>query len=263
MAALLYLLAASAAVASALPGLPALGKPLACAPWAGKELCQTAVGITALAVTADGGGAMESPDHFAYGQFSLDMKLPKGNTGGVNFAWYVMDSVSPTNKDLRHSEIDMEFYGNKTEDTVMLALNVFCGGKQNLAQFNLPFNPSAAFHTYAMRWNPKQIVWLVDNIPIRILNRTPGMAWPLHAMKPQTSVWATPWTALKADFTDGPIVNHIQNFRSAGCSALKTGVAGAAACPGPWNLPLTPAQMAGYAKLHAASLIVDYGWDKA
>lgn len=45
-----------------------------------------------------------------------------------------MDSISASNKDLDHAEIDMEFYGNTTSDTVMLALNVFCGGKQNLAQ---------------------------------------------------------------------------------------------------------------------------------
>lgn len=35
---------------------------------------------------------MESPSHFINGYWALDMKLPAGNSGGVNFAWYVLAS---------------------------------------------------------------------------------------------------------------------------------------------------------------------------
>jgi len=77
---------------------------------------------------------MQAGGHFVHGYFALDMKLHAGNSGGVNFAWYVMDSITPTNKDIRHSELDMEFYGNTTAKTIMLATNVFAGGKQNLVQ---------------------------------------------------------------------------------------------------------------------------------
>lgn len=54
-----------------------------------------------------------------------------------------------------------------------------------VVQFKLPFDPSAAFHKYAMSWNPKQIVFYIDRIPIRVLNRTPAGPWPTHAMKAQ------------------------------------------------------------------------------
>lgn len=56
-------------------------------------------------------------------------------------------------------------------------------------QFRLPFDPSLAFHKYAMSWNAKQIVFYIDNIPIRVVNRTPAQPWPTHAMKAQVLPW--------------------------------------------------------------------------
>lgn len=50
-------------------------------------------------------------------------------------------------------------------------------------QFRLPFDPAADYHTYAIMWNARQIVWLVDGTPLRILNRTPEGPWPKNAMK--------------------------------------------------------------------------------
>jgi len=44
----------------------------------------------------------------------------------------------PTNKDKRHCEIDVELYGYKSPNRVLLALNVFAQGKQNLAQVSPP-----------------------------------------------------------------------------------------------------------------------------
>lgn len=81
----------------------------------------------------------------------------------------------------------------------------------------------------------------------------------------QTSVWATPWTALKADFTKGPVRDQVKGFVQVGCPALKTGVAPLAVpkCAGVWNKLLTPLQLGQMAKFRKANLIVDYGWDKA
>lgn len=76
-------------------------------------------------------------------------------------------------------------------------------------------------------------------------------------------MWNTPWTALQPDFAAGPVQNQVKGFLATGCSALMTDVAKPVSCLGRWNLPLTPIQLAGYKKLHDASLIVDYGWDKA
>ena len=81
----------------------------------------------------------------------------------------------------------------------------------------------------------------------------------------QASVWATPWTALQADFTKGPISAQMGNYKATGCPAVATMVASAAPtqCAGPWNAILMPAQMAAYKTFSTPLLIVDYGWDKA
>lgn len=88
---------------------------------------------------------MQAPGHFLNGIFSMDIKLPPGNSGGVNFAWYLMDTTTPTNKDKRHCEIDVELYGYKSPSKVLLALNVFAQGKQNLAQVRALFCSTVLF----------------------------------------------------------------------------------------------------------------------
>lgn len=82
----------------------------------------------------------------------------------------------------------------------------------------------------------------------------------------QLSTWATPWTELKADYTNGPIANKAKGLVSGGCAAEPADLAtdgDAPQCPGPWNSVLTAAQVAAYPKLHDGSLLVDYGWDNA
>nr|CCD17873.1 xyloglucan endotransglucosylase/hydrolase [Micrasterias denticulata] len=243
------------------------GPTMACDTWTGAALCSVLPGgVTELVLNKYGGGAMQIPNHYLTGQFSMDMKLPAGNSGGTATTFYLLDSITPTNKDPRHSEVDIEFFGNTTGNPMLFATNIFCGGFQNLAQFRLPFDPAAAYHNYGFRWNTRQIVWLVDGQPIRVLNRTPRGPWPLLAMKPQSSIWATPWTVIKPDFTFGPLKVFTKNFVAQGCPALKTQVMAAAMvprCAGAWNAQLTPVQLAAYARLRKATLVVDYGWDKA
>ena len=86
-----------------------------------------------------------------------------------------------------------------------------------------------------------------------------------HSGFAQASVWATPWTALQADFTKGPISALYGNYKAAGCPAVALTVASAAPiqCTGPWNTVLTPAELAAYKAFSSPLLIVDYGWDKA
>lgn len=77
---------------------------------------------------------MQASKHYINGIFSLSMKLPAGNTTGVVYAWYLMDTLSKSNKDDNHSEIDVEIYGGGNATQAMLATNIFCNGKQNLVQ---------------------------------------------------------------------------------------------------------------------------------
>lgn len=105
-----------------------------------RKLMQRTVSSCSPVFTRSSPAGMQAPGHFQTGDFSLDMQIPAGNSGGVNFAWYLMDTISPTNKDPKHSEIDFEIYGNTTAGTVLLTTNVFANGMQNLAQVRLHCN---------------------------------------------------------------------------------------------------------------------------
>lgn len=78
-------------------------------------------------------------------------------------------------------------------------------------------------------------------------------------------MWATPWTALQADFTKGPVTALYGNYKAAGCPAVALTVSSAAPiqCAGPWNANLTPAELAVHKAFSDPLLIVNYGWDKA
>lgn len=81
---------------------------------------------------------MRCKQHFSAGRFSMDMKLPKGNSGGTIMSFYLMDTISKgVNSQFNHSEIDIEFYGNTSSNLIQLSTNVFTQGHQNLAQVRL------------------------------------------------------------------------------------------------------------------------------
>lgn len=65
-----------------------------------------------------------------------------------------------TSKGNTHDEVDFEFLGNK-EGKLAVQTNVFTNGKGNREQkLALWFDPSKDFHTYAILWNPYQIVYV-------------------------------------------------------------------------------------------------------
>lgn len=80
---------------------------------------------------------MKCPVHFISGHFSMDMKLPKGNSGGTILSFYLMDTVTKSNTELAHSEIDIEFYGNTSSKFIQMSTNVYADGHQNLAQVRI------------------------------------------------------------------------------------------------------------------------------
>ncbi|CAF1706032.1 hypothetical protein HID58_054463 [Brassica napus] len=168
------------------------------------------------------GTGFQSKGSYLFGHFSMHIKLPAGDTAGVVTAFY----LSSTNNE--HDEIDFEFLGNRTGQPVILQTNVFTGGKGNREQrIYLWFDPSKAYHTYSVLWNLYQIVFFVDNIPIRVFKNAKdlGVRFPFNQpMKLYSSLWnADDWATRggleKTNWANAPFIASYRGFHIDGCQA--------------------------------------------
>nr|GMD26406.1 probable xyloglucan endotransglucosylase/hydrolase protein B [Ipomoea batatas] len=125
-----------------------------------------------------------------------------------------------------HDEIDFEFLGNRTGEPYILQTNVYTGGQGNKEQrIYLWFDPTQDFHTYSVLWNMHQIVFYVDNIPIRVFknNKRLGVKFPFNQpMKIYSSLWnADDWATRggleKTDWSKAPFVAAYKGFNIDGC----------------------------------------------
>ncbi|XP_057799213.1 xyloglucan endotransglucosylase/hydrolase protein 3-like [Salvia miltiorrhiza] len=162
------------------------------------------------------GAGFRSKLEYGSGLFHIRMKIPEKRTGGIVTTFYLTsapDNQPPNN----HFEIDYEFIG--TNGTVQT--NVYNNDEGHREQsFNLWFNPSQDFHTYEILWNSRQIVFLVDSIPIRVFknNTAQGIDYPWKPMHIEASIWNANWAG-DVDWTQAPFVAHFEDFGFKACEA--------------------------------------------
>ncbi|EKQ50397.1 MULTISPECIES: glycoside hydrolase family 16 protein [unclassified Clostridium] len=146
------------------------------------------------------GGEYRSNDTYNYGLYQVNMK-PAKNPGIVS-SFFTYQS-NPWD------EIDIEFLG---KDTTKVQFNYYTNGVGNHEYiYNLGFDASTSYHTYAFNWQPTYIAWLVDgkevyratsNIPSHpgkiMMNLWPGTgvdSW-LNAYDGKTPLYANyDWVA--------------------------------------------------------------------
>ena len=142
----------------------------------------------------------------------------------------------------KHNEFDFEFLGNVTGEPYLVQTNLYIDGVGNREQrIDLWFDPTADFHTYAVLWNPSQVVFMVDDTPIRVYenrqnattvrghhrhaNGTTGSSSPFPGPQPMavySSIWnaddwATQGGRVKTDWSQAPFTAYFRNYRASGC----------------------------------------------
>lgn len=100
-------------------------------------------------------GEYRSNEKFGYGLYQVRMK-PAKNTGIVSSFFTYTGPSENTPWD----EIDIEFLG---KDTTKVQFNYYTNGVGNHEYvYDLGFDASTSFHTYAFNWQKDYIAWLVD-----------------------------------------------------------------------------------------------------
>ncbi|PHT69200.1 Xyloglucan endotransglucosylase/hydrolase protein 31, partial [Capsicum annuum] len=175
-----------------------------------------------------GGSGFKSLKNYRSGYFGTYMKLQPGYTAGIITSFYLSNNQDyPGN----HDEIDIEFLGTTPNKPYILQTNVYIrgSGDGNIIgremKFHLWFDPTKDFHNYAILWDPNEIIFFVDDIPIRRYLKKNDATFPERPMYVYGSIWdASSWATeegrIKADYRYQPFVGkYSNNFKLEGCEA--------------------------------------------
>ncbi|XP_042395300.1 probable xyloglucan endotransglucosylase/hydrolase protein 26 [Zingiber officinale] len=166
------------------------------------------------------GCGMVTRNQYLFGSIEVQIKLVKANSAGTVIAYY----LSSTGE--KHDEIDFEFLGNETGQPYIIHTNIFVQGVGNREEQFYPwFDPSTDFHNYTIHWNPSQVVWFVDGIPIRVFRNYESQGIPFpdqQAMRAYSSIWvADDWATrgglVKVDWSCAPFVAYYEYLRLRAC----------------------------------------------
>nr|CAD1840926.1 unnamed protein product [Ananas comosus var. bracteatus] len=157
------------------------------------------------------GSGFISSDMYLHGFFSASIKLPSDYTAGIVVAFYTSngDVFEKT-----HDELDFEFLGNIRGKEWRVQTNMYGNGSTSRGReerYLLPFDPTADFHLYSILWTAQNIIFYIDDIPIREVRRSevaggdyPSKPMSLYATIWDASNWATAAAATRSTTSTAP-----------------------------------------------------------
>ncbi|KAG9457377.1 hypothetical protein H6P81_001885 [Aristolochia fimbriata] len=171
------------------------------------------------------GSGFVSQDLYLHGFFSASIKLPADYTAGVVVAFYM------SNGDIfekNHDEIDFEFLGNIRGREWRIQTNVYGNGSTGIGReerYGLWFDPSEDFHQYSILWTRDQIIFYIDDIPIREVKRMESMGgdFPAKPMSLYATIWdGSNWATLggryKVNYKYAPYISEFRDLVLRGCA---------------------------------------------
>ncbi|XP_062024332.1 xyloglucan endotransglucosylase/hydrolase protein 2-like [Rosa rugosa] len=216
------------------------------------------------------GAGFQSKQWFGSGWFHMRIKVPVRDCAGVVLAFYLR-SEGDRNQD----ELDFEFLGNREGKPITLQTNVITNGDNFREQRTLLwFDPTADFHDYKILWNHHQVVFYIDDIPIRVFRNNKKIKVP-YLTRPMVidasiwdgSDWATDGGQTKIDYNHAPFRAYFQGFDMNACSLdkSKTNVSECYATKYLWNhrvyWQLNPTEQEAYDRVRREYMNYDYCTD--
>ncbi|KAL8129675.1 hypothetical protein V2J09_018830 [Rumex salicifolius] len=268
--------------------------------WGAARANQTGPEDLQLNLNKSGGAGIISKGRYLYGSIEMNIKFVAGNSAGTVTTFYLVflksiitrilsliykikhehelnPSLQLSSTGSRHDEIDFEFLGNVTGQPYTIHTNIFTQGfGQREQQFNVWFDPTSAFHNYTIHWNPYEVVWFVDRVPIRVFrnyNDTEINYPDSQPMRAFSSLWngeqwATQGGRVKTNWTLAPFTASFRRYRARTCKWK--GTVSITECKANttgnwWTNPtysrLTPTQLGQMNQIRSTSMIYNYCTD--
>lgn len=218
------------------------------------------------------GSGFVSQDLYLHGYFSASIKLPSDYTAGVVVAFY-MSNADMYEKN--HDEVDFEFLGNIRGKEWRIQTNIYGNGSTNVGReerYGLWFDPSDDFHQYSILWIENQIIFYIDNVPIREVRMTksmggdfPAKPMSLYATIWDASSWATNGGRYRVNYKYAPFIAEFSDFILHGCAIDPIEIS--PKCNDPTNLEslsttTTPIQRAKMEKFRQKYMQYSYCYDQ-